>query len=160
MTPSRFETHRLMLLAGLRRWYSFSEGPVLIPQDWKRFVARLPLPGQVGNITYGATCDVDTTGGRFEYMAAAEVRDFEALRPDVGRMRVPEAHYAVFVHEGPVAGIHDTIMAAHDWLTSNGEWKDGGTPNFERYGPDYDPLTDMGDTELWLPVLPASVTPP
>lgn len=152
MTPDRFETHRPMLLAGLRRWHGFAEGPLQIPLDWKRFVARLPLAGQVGDVTYGATCDADMANERFEYMCAVEVEDFEPLRPDVGRMRVPEATYAVFVHEGPVSSIRETIMDGHEWLASNGEWKDGGTPNFERYGPGYDPVAGQGDTTLWLPV--------
>ena len=155
MTPDRFETLRPMLLAGLRSWYTFAEGPVQIPLDWKRFVARLPLAGQVGETTYGATCEADMAEERFEYMCAVEVKTFDGLRPDVGRMRVPEATYAVFVHEGPVSGIRDTIMAGHQWLATNGEWKDGGTPNFERYGPGFDPVSETGDITLWLPVVSA-----
>ena len=156
MTPDRFETLPPMLLAGLRRWYAFAEGPVQISLDWQRFVARLPLAGQVGEVTYGATCDADMANERFEYMCAVEVESFDDLRPDVGRMRVPEATYAVFVHEGPVSGIRETIMAGHRWLASNGEWKDGHTPNFERYGADYAPATGTSDITLWLPVVSAA----
>jgi hypothetical protein len=68
MTPSRFETGRPLLLAGLRRWYAFSDGPDQIPLAWKDFVARLPLPGQIGGRTYGATCQTDMAGERFEYL--------------------------------------------------------------------------------------------
>ena len=89
MTPARFETHRPMLLAGLRQWYAFSEGPDKIPVVWKDFVARLPLPGQVDGRTYGATCQTDMAGQRFEYMCAAEVERFDGLAEDLGRMRVP-----------------------------------------------------------------------
>ena len=156
MTPDRFETLPPMLVAGLRRWYTFAEAPEVISQDWKRFGARLPLPGQVGEVTYGATCDADMANERFEYMCAVEVDDFDGLRPDVGRMRVPEATYAVFVHEGPVSNIRQTIMAGHRWLATNGEWKDGGTPNFERYGPEYDPVSESGGVTLWLPVVSAA----
>jgi AraC family transcriptional regulator len=152
MTPSRFETGRPMLLAGLRRWYAVSEGPTQIPIVWKDFVTRLPLPGQVDGRTYGATCQADMEGQRFEYMCAAEVESFDGLPDDLGRMSVPEAHYAVFVHDAPVSTIRDTIMAGFAWLASNGEWKDAGTPNFERYGPAFDAKTGIGDTELWLPV--------
>ena len=153
MIPSRFETGRPMLLAGLRRWYGFSEGPTQIPIVWNQFVTRLPLPGQIGGgITYGATCQTDMAGQRFEYMCAAEVETFEGLPDDLGRMRVPEAHYAVFVHAAPVSTIRDTILASQAWLTSNGAWKDAGTPDFERYGPRYDAATGMGDTEIWLPI--------
>lgn len=153
--PARFETHRPMLLAGLRRWYAFADGPVQIPQNWKRFVARLPLASQVNDVTYGATCDADMAGGRFEYMCAVEVEGFDDLRPDVGRMKVPEATYAVFPHHGPISNIRHTITAAYDWLKTNGEWKDGQTPAFERYSADYDSAAGIGETEMWLPVVPA-----
>ena len=154
MTPSRFETGRPMLLAGLRRWYAFSEGPSQIPLDWKDFVARLPLPGQVGGRTYGATCQMDPEGQRFEYICAAEVETFDGLSEDLGRLQVPEAYYAVFVHDAPVWKIRDTIVASQAWLETNGEWKAAGGPDFERYGPSYDAATGLGDTEIWLPVTP------
>jgi AraC family transcriptional regulator len=152
MTPSRFETGRPMLLAGLRRWYAFSEGPTEIPVVWNEFVTRLPLPGQVGGMTYGATCQADMPGERFEYMCAAEVESFDALPDDLGRLRVPEAYYAVFTHDAPVWKIRETIMGSQAWLGSNGEWKDAETPGFERYGPRFDAATGMGDTEIWVPV--------
>lgn len=107
MTPSRFETGRPLLLAGLRRWYAFSDGPDQIPLAWKDFVARLPLPGQIGGRTYGATCQTDMAGERFEYLCAAEVESFDGLPDDLGRLQVPEAHYAVFVHDAPVWKIRD-----------------------------------------------------
>lgn len=152
MIPSRFETGRPMLLAGLRRWYGFADAPAEIPAVWKDFAGRLPLPGQVDGRTYGAMCQTDTAGQGFEYMCAAEVETFDDLPDDLGRMRVPEAHYAVFVHDAPVWTIRDTIEAGHAWLASNGEWKDAGTPDFERYGPRFDAATGMGETEIWFPV--------
>jgi AraC family transcriptional regulator len=154
MTPSRFETGRPLLLAGLRRWYAFSEGPTEIPVVWKDFVTRLPLPGQADGRTYGATCQTDMLSERFEYMCATEVESFGGLPDDLGRMKVPEAYYAVFPHEGPVWTIRETIMGSQAWLETNSDWRDGGTPSFERYGPAFDAATGMGDTEIWLPVTP------
>lgn len=151
-TPDRFETHRPMLLAGARRSYSFAEGPQEIPGDWDRFVRRLPLPGQVGVTTYGVTCGADMAAGTFEYMPAVEVETFDGLDAELGRVKAPGAHYAVFVHAGPISGIRHTIQAAYGWLASNGEWQDGETPPFERYGPDYEPTTGR-DVEVWLPVV-------
>lgn len=141
-----------MLLAGLRRTYSFAEAPTAIPAAWWAFTATLPLPGQIGATTYGAVCGADMAAGTFEYMCAAEVGNFDALGPDVGRMKVVAAHYAVFVHKGPITAIRETIEAAHHWLEANGEWIDGHTPTFERYGPAFDPATGA-DTEIWLPVV-------
>ena len=140
-----------MLLTGDRRRYGFAEGPEKIPGDWDRFVQRLPLPGQIGVTTYGVTCGADMAAGTFKYMPAVEVESFDGLDPDLGRVRAPEAHYAVFVHTGPIWEIRHTIQAAYGWLGSNGTWKDAETVAFERYGPEYDPQTGR-DVEVWLPV--------
>lgn len=144
-----------MLLAGLRRSYAFQEGPVLIPEAWNSFVQTLPLPGQIGSTTYGVICGADMQAGSFEYMCAVEVEDFAGLDPASGRMKVPAAKYAVFVHHGPLAAIRETIEVSHHWLDANGVWVDGHTPTFERYGPDFDAATGA-DTEIWLPVVAAS----
>ena len=150
--PDRFESHRPMLLAGLRRTYSFAEAPTAIPASWQTFTATLPLPDQIGATTYGAVCGVDMEAGTFEYMCAAEVGDFDDLDPDTGRMKLVAAHYAIFKHSGPVTEIRATFEAACHWLDGNGEWIDGHTPTFERYGPAFDPVTGA-DTEIWLPVV-------
>lgn len=150
--PDRFEHHRPMLLAGPRRRYAFASAAAAIPADWATFIPRLPLPGQVGTVTYGAMCGVDLPNAAFEYMPSVEVETFDGLDPQWGRMRVPRAHYAVFIHDGPVSSIRETIGACHAWLAGNGDWKDAGTPDFERYGPDYDPATG-GDVEFWTPVV-------
>ena len=155
LEPDRFEDHRPMLLAGLRRTYAFHEAPTAIPAAWQAFTASLPLPGQVGQTTYGAVCGADMAAATFEYICAVEVGDFDELGPDIGRMKLVPAHYAVFAHRGPISGIKDTIEAACHWLAANGEWVDGHTPTFERYGPAFDPATGA-DTEVWLPVVRAA----
>ncbi len=152
-SPDRFQSHPPMLLAGLRRTYGFGDAATGIPAAWAEFVRSLPLPGQVGDVTYGAVCAADMAAQTFEYMCAAQVDGFDALNPSQGRMRVPQAHYAVFVHAGPIHDIRATIVAAHDWLAHNGSWVDGQTPEFERYGPDFDPAG--GGVEMWVPVTPA-----
>lgn len=148
--PDRFESLPAFLLAGLRRPYGFDDAPTGIPAAWAEFGAALPLPGQVGAVTYGAVCSADMAHQSFEYMCAAEVETFDGLDARWGRMRVPDAHYAVFVHSGPIHGIRQTIAAAHGWLQDNGDWLDGETPEFERYGPDFDPAG--GGVEMWVPV--------
>lgn len=154
LTPDRFEDHRPMLLAGLRRTYAFHEAPTAIPDAWRTFTAGLPLPGQIGDMTYGAVCGVDMDAATFEYICAVEVESFDALSPDTGRMKLVAAHYAVFNHRGPITGIQQTFEGACTWLDASGEWADGHTPTFERYGPAFDPATGA-DTEIWLPVVKA-----
>lgn len=140
-----------MLLAGLRRHYGFEESVTLIPEDWKRFVAMLPLPDQTGDSAYGAMCGTDLQARRFEYICAVEVTTLENVREGLGRMRVPEALYAVFKHEGPVSDIRRTWNGVHEWLPKSG-WTPSPTPDFERYGPAFDPEIGMGDIEIWVPV--------
>lgn len=153
--PDRFDDGRPMLLAGLRRTYGFQDGPTQIPAAWEEFAPTTPLPGQIGTDLYGATGGADMQAGTFDYMCAAEVSDFDGLADGVGRMKVPAAKYAVFVHRGPIQGIRDTIEAGYAWLASNGEWKDGETPCLEWYGPAFNPETGA-DTEFRAPVVPAA----
>lgn len=149
--PDRFETLAGFLLAGLRRTYSFDDAPIGIPAAWAEFGSALPLPGQVGDMTYGAVCTADMAHQTFEYMCGVEVDSFDALDASWGRMQVPAAHYAVFIHPGPIHLIRQTIADAHAWLEGNGDWIDGETPEFERYGPDFNPAG--GGVEMWVPVV-------
>lgn len=142
-----------MLFAGVRQTIRFEEASETIPRVWAGFSAAPPLPGRLGETAYGALCGADMAGGTFEYICAKEVESFDGLPAEVGRMRVPAARYAVFVHHGPTDGIRETIEAAYGWLAANSDWQDGGTPSFERYGPGFDPATGAG-TEVWAPVVP------
>ena len=149
--PDRFETLPSFLLAGLRRTYSFADAPTGIPAAWAEFGRSWPLPGQVGEISYGAVCTADMANQSFEYMCGVQVDSFDSVDDSWGRMRVPQAHYAVFTHHGPIHGIRQTIADAHAWLEGNGDWRDGETPEFERYGPDFNPAG--GGVEMWVPVV-------
>ncbi len=77
--PPRFEESPGLLLAGLAETYDYNrtEG---IPSLWQRFNAYFGnIPGQHGNTAYGVCTQSDGEAGRFRYMAAAEIRDTEAL---------------------------------------------------------------------------------
>ena len=142
-----------MLLAGLRVHHAFAESPTTIPPQWAQFERLLPLPGQVGATTYGAMCGTDHAAQRFEYMTAVEVERFEELPPGIGKMRVPAAHYAVFSHRGHVSelrGVWEAIWSR--WVPTCG-YKPAPTPDFERYGEGFDPVTKTGDMEIWFPVV-------
>lgn len=147
----RFETGRPMLLAGLRARYRFEDMPDKLIAAWKTFVPSLPLPGQVNDVTYGAMCGTDLAAQTCEYMCAVEVRNFDALPADCGRMCVPPARYAVFTHDGPLAGLPQTWAGVHAWLGSSGE-KAAPTPDYERYDDRFDPRTGEGVVEIWVPI--------
>ena len=142
-----------MLLAGVRRRHAFADAHVTIAEQWRAFQALLPLPGQQGAVSYGVVCASDPAAGTFEYLCGAEVRAFDALPPDVGRMRVPAQRYAVFTHRGGVGGLREAWAAVwHDWLPRSGE-RPANTPDFERYDPArFDAGTGTGEIEIWFPV--------
>ena len=145
-----------MLFAGIRRKHTFAAMGKDIPRQWDDFTKLGKLPGQVGTKAYGAICGGDPKTQSMEYMCAVEVQSFDALPKELGRMRVPAARYAVFLHEGNVAAIQDTwrqILSV--WLPSSG-MQSAQTPDFELYDERFDGTTGNGGVEIWLGVKPAT----
>jgi AraC family transcriptional regulator len=154
LAEPRFEQRGPMLLAGLRRQHTFAAMGNDIPRQWDDFQKLGPLPGQIGTTAYGAICGGDAEKQVMEYMCAVEVKSFDGLAKDVGRMRVPAARYAVFVHEGNVATIQSTWRQIFDgWLPRSG-MQSANTPDFEVYDERFDAATGEGVVEIWLGVEP------
>ena len=152
--PRRYEDGRPMLFAGLRRKHTFASMGKGIPRQWEDFTKLGELPGQLGKTAYGAICGGDPKAQTMEYMCAVEVKSFDALPKEMGRMRVPAVRYAVFQHEGNVATIQSTwrqILSV--WLPSSG-MESAHTPDFEVYGEGFDGTTGEGGVEIWLGVKP------
>ncbi len=147
----RFEDGRAMLLVGLRELHGFDDAAAGIPSQWRRFV-QLGLVQHAGATTYGVMCGTDQAARRFEYMCAVEVPSFESVRADIGRMRIPAQHYAVFTHKGHVATLRQTWDAIwSQWLPTSG-FRPASTPDFERYDERFNPMTGEGVIEIWFPV--------
>jgi len=153
LTPDRFVDGQPMLLGGLRRRHDFSAMDSGIPQQWKDFHALGPIAGRIGSNFYGVICGADA--GSCEYLCGVEVASLSELPVDMGRMRVPAQRYAVFVHEGHVSALRQTWQQIFDWLASS-DYVSAQTPDFEVYGPAYDAAAGMGDTEVWIGILPRS----
>lgn len=154
LEPVRFEQGRPMLFAGIRRKHSFAEMGSALPKQWAEFEKLGSLPNQIGKNTYGALCGGDPATQTMEYMCAAEVESFDALPKELGRMRVPPVRYAVFLHEGNVAGIQQTWQQIlSEWLPRSG-FRSANTPDFELYDDRFDPATGDGGIEIWLGVVP------
>ena len=149
--PIRFEDGPLRLLAGIRRWHTHAGAAESIPAQWADFTAGSLLRNKPpGCITYGVLCAARP--GEFEYMTAVEAATFDDLEPGTGRMRLPALHFAVFQHEGPVAGIHHTWRAIWEqWIPTSG-LKPVHAPEFERYDQRYQRATRAGIVEIWTPV--------
>ena len=149
--PTRYADGRARLLAGVRRTYGFDQAAG-IPAQWGELEAMLPLPGQRGGARYGVICTGDEAARTFEYMCAVEVEDFEVLPEGTGRLRLPEAHYAVFEHRGPLGRIQQTWAEVFSWLPRTGR-RSAQTPDFELYPEGYDPARGDEALEIWLPIV-------
>lgn len=149
--PVRFVDSQPILLGGIRRWHSHGDAHASIPQQWAEFKEGSLFGNRAsGCASFGALCAARP--GEFEYMTAIEVRTFEGLAPDIGRMRIPALHFAVFHHEGPISRIYQTWQAIWEqWLPSSG-MKPVHAPEFERYDHRYNPTSGEGIVEIWSPV--------
>ena len=152
--PERYADGQPMLFAGIRRKHTFSSMGKDIPRQWDDFTRLGELPGQVGKTAYGAICGGDPKTQTMEYMCAVEVKSFDAVPKDLGRMRVPAVRYAVFLHAGNVATIQSTWKQIFSvWLPSSG-MESAHTPDFEVYGEHFDGASGEGGVEIWLGVKP------
>jgi AraC family transcriptional regulator len=143
-----------MLFAGIRRKHTFASMGTGLPDQWHEFEKLAAVPGQVGKTAYGAICGGDPKTQTMEYMCAVEVKSFEGVPKELGRMRVPAARYAVVLHEGNVRTIQETWKQVFNWLQKSG-MQSNETPDFEVYDERFDPATGEGGVEIWLGVKPA-----
>jgi AraC family transcriptional regulator len=151
LAPPRFETLMPMRFAGLvERYDCQSSGG--IPDQWQRFTPYLGnIPGQVGKIAYGV-CFNFGGDGNFDYMCGVEVASASDLPKGLTSLTAPGQRYAVFEHRGHIAGIRATISTIWSkWLPESSHQAADG-PSFERYGPEFNPLTGLGGFEIWIPI--------
>lgn len=153
LEPPRFETSRALLVAGLSDRYRFETNHG-IPLQWQRFVPYIGnIPGQVGRVAYGVCCNQDGSG-TFEYVSGVEVASFDELPGELRGIRIPVHRYVVFTHRAHVSAIRATwYTIMNRWLPESGR-EIADTPDFERYGADFDAHTGTGRVEIWLPIRP------
>lgn len=151
LEPPRFETSRPFLIAGLGERYS-CETSAAIPMQWQRFGPYIGnIPGETGDVAYGVCVNGDDAGN-FDYIAGVEVFDFSDLPGEFSRVRVPAQKYAVFAHREHISTIRRTVNTIwNKWLPASGH-EIADAPEFERYGPEFDPRSGNGGLEIWIPV--------
>lgn len=151
LNEPRIEKRGVLLLAGLSKRYTMGTNTA-IPSQWQAFGPRIGhVPDQSGPTAYGVVYNIDDAENH-EYLCAVEVSSFDRLPEDLSRLRLPEQRYAVFQHEGHVAGIRTTCMAIWNaWLPDSGH-EPADAPFFEQYCESFDPRTGLGGIEVWLPI--------
>jgi AraC family transcriptional regulator len=151
LEPPRFEEGRELLIAGLGTHCSF-ETNLGIPFLWQRFRPYIGhVTGQVGSAAYGVCCNGDDLG-TFDYIAGVEVTNFADLPNDLSRIRIPRRRYAVFAHQGHVSTLRRFVHTIWSkWLPCSSHML-ADSPDFERYGEDFDAESGIGTVEIWLPL--------
>jgi AraC family transcriptional regulator len=157
----RFANRRALKLVGVSVHYDAQDGDAFAKQ-WQSFIPLLgTIPSRVGAETYAVLIGSFGGDAGFEYIEGVEVSDFDKVPARLRRLEVPAQRYAVFVHEGHVSGIRETMYTVKkEWLPKmmvagrTDTSKEGGNqPDFfERYGRDFDPKTASGKIELWVPL--------
>lgn len=158
--PKRIEKNaQPILVAGLRRKYTFGKDDMNVPAQWDEFGAYFgKIPGQKGNVAYGLCFEPDGDSDHgFEYMCGVEVTEGiqkKDLPEGFEIKQLPSFSYAVFDHEGHVSGIRETCDAIwEEWIPVSGYKKpEKADFFFERYGENFDPQKGKGDIEIWVPV--------
>ncbi len=149
--PVRFENAKPMLIAGLSQRYT-CDSSKNIPAQWQRFGPYIgSVPHQVGKIAYGVCCNTDDEGN-FDYICGVEVSDFSDLPKEFTRLRLAAQRYAVFAHRDHISTIRRTVNSIwNKWLPES-KHHAADAPNFERYGPEFDPRSGNGGLEIWIPL--------
>lgn len=147
----RFVDGEAMLIAGVGQRYEYGamDG---IPGQWQRFAPHIGhIPSEAGDdFSYGVCVNTDANG--FDYICGVAVQDFSDLEADMTRLRVPAQRYAVFRHSDHISKIRGTMNAImSDWLPRSG-YEIADAALFERYGPEFDPVSGNGGFEIWVPV--------
>lgn len=151
LQPPRFETVESKLLAGLVERYR-CESPAGIPDQWQQFARHLGhVPGQTGDAAYGVSYNFDEDAN-FDYMCGVEISNGRAGSNGLETLRLPSQRYAIFHHDGHVAGIRTTMAAIwQDWFPESGH-RAVEAPTLEVYGPEFDGKTGLGGFEIWIPI--------
>lgn len=124
-----------------------------IGELWGQFFARCGelRPVIEPSVSYGVMANYDEASGEFDYIAAAEVASADALPPGFTAVPMPASDWAVFKTTMPeIAQTYPYIYGT--WLPQSG-YQHGPAPEFELYGPAFDPSNAGSEFEIYIPVV-------
>jgi AraC family transcriptional regulator len=157
----RFTNRKQLRIAGVSVHYPEQNAEAFAKQ-WEGFAPAIPtMPGRSSPDAYGVVIGSFGDVDGFEYITGVEVSSFDHVPAKYRRLTIPAQRYAVFVHNGHVSQIRDTVYSIKkEWLPKlvvpgrSDTSKDGtDLPDFlERYGKDFDPKTGNGKVEIWVPL--------
>lgn len=122
-----------------------------IPKLWNDFNERGgEIPSPVPNVFYGVCCDMEPDG-HFRYVAGIESKATHV--PDgFDAVDFPAGRYAVFKHVGHISDFNKTAYTIWNKALPDAGLKPAKLPDFEVYDDRFDPKTDSGTVEIWIPL--------
>jgi len=148
----KVEKHASMTVAGLAERYTGSTAKN-IPLLWQRFGPFIgSIPGQTGKCAYGVKRGWDDRDNSFEYISGWEVKPGAQHMPDFTYVDIPAQTYLVFTHRGQASTIRNTCDIIWEEFFPQSKYEPSQGPEFELYDERFDPETNSGITELWIPI--------
>lgn len=151
LDPPRLTVGQPMLIAGLADRFTMQRLSD-IPGLWQKFGPHIGhVPNQTGDAAYGVMHGRDAEGA-FTYLAGVEVNRRDGAPKEFSFVQLPAQKYAVFSHRAHISAIRHTFHAIYNEYLPKSGLKLAEAPDFERYGPEFNPLTGMGLVEIWVPI--------
>jgi AraC family transcriptional regulator len=140
-------------LAGLAHRGTTDAGK--IGELWGKFFARVgELQGVIDpEVAYGVMRDFDEASGEYDYIAAVRVASGENLPAGFVAAPIPPCAWAVFTSTIPDMA-QDYPYIYGTWLPASG-YQHGPAPEFELYGPEFDPSKPESPVDIYVPVVKA-----
>ena len=123
-----------------------------IPQLWRQYGERWKEIKHVVNrdVAYGVMDHYDVNSGEFDYVAAMEVGQLEAIPEGMVGWEIPEQTYAIFPCTLPkIKEVYD--YALHTWLSESAYEHTGGI-EFELYDENFDPQDPNSEFYYYMPI--------
>ncbi|SMY09515.1 AraC family transcriptional regulator [Flavimaricola marinus] len=137
-------------VTGMADRFTFGTIPT-IPALWSVLNAREDELSPTEPCAFGIS--YDTTGGDgFRYIAGFATAHGADVPEGMTRLKVPEGRYAVWLHDGHVSEMHQTMQAIFDTGLAKAGLSARAAPELEVYDARFDPKTGSGPVELWIPV--------
>lgn len=128
-----------------------------IPEAWQRFIDQLPniqnkaAPAGEPEATYGLCFQTEKGSEIFHYVPAAEVTNLDNIPSGFVGVVIPPRTYAVHTYQGPAEGMKDFRFSLTSQFWPQNDIR-ADAPNFEYYGPEFDPQSSNNKIEMWTPI--------
>jgi AraC family transcriptional regulator len=152
LKPPKIEKAAELKFVGLRHERRYGQIEQ-IPAQWRQFMSDYysRIEHRSPSIPVGISADGDEDGNLF-YICAAEVTQFGRFPPELTKLALAAATYAVFSHEGHVTALPRTYWTIwNDWFAQEGR-QPAAAPSFERHNPQFDTRTGEGGLTIWIPI--------